>query len=143
MTSARPRRSEAGTTLVEVLITVMILGVGFVAILGGMGTSFGLSALHREQARVETEVRRYAETLKKAAYVNSCAADAYAGVAFAAGTGYTVAPPKVVSFLDEATGAPVASCTTADPALHVVELSVASTRDDRAVETMTIVKRSP
>lgn len=143
MTPARPRRSEAGTTLVEVLITVMILGVAFVAILGGMGTSFGLSALHREQARVETEVRRYAEALKKATYVNSCSADAYTGVAFTAGAAYSVTPPKVVGYVDEATGGSLATCTTADPALHVVELSVASTQDDRAVETMTILKRSP
>lgn len=143
MSPARPRRSEAGTTLVEVLITVMILGVGFVAILGGMGTSFGLSALHREQARVETEVRRYAEALKKAGYVNSCAPDAYAGVSFTAGPHYSVSPSAVVDYIDEATGAPVETCSTAKPSLHVVELSVASTRDDRAEETMTIVKRSP
>ena len=137
---ARARRSEAGATLVEILVAVVVIGVGFVAILGGLGTSFALSALHREQARTETELRRYAEVLKAASYVNSCAATAYATVTFTPGADYSVAAPEVVDYVSESTGASV-SCTTTTPVLQVVRLTVTSTKDTRAEETIDVVKR--
>lgn len=141
MTTRRPRRSEAGTTLVEVLITVMILGVGFVAVLGGMGTSFALSAFHREQARTEPEVRRLAEAVKATPYATACpAAYTKAGIGFTAGARYTVDEPVVVDYLDESSGAS-AGCSTATPRLQVVRLTVTSSTDARAVETIDVVKR--
>lgn len=135
------RRPEAGATLVEVLVAVMVIGVGFVAILGGLGTSFALSALHREQARTEAEVRRYAETVRAASYLSSCSADAYATVAFSPETDFTVDPPVVVEYVDEANGDPVTPCSTTTPQLHVVRLTVTSSKDTRAVASIDVVKR--
>ena len=135
------RRSEAGATLVEILVAVMIVGVGFVAILGGLGTSFALSALHREQARTEAEVRRFAEAMKAATFSTTCpAAYTKAGIGFTVGADYSAAEPVVVDYLDDSTGASTA-CTTTTRPLQVVRLTVTSTKDTRAEETIDVVKR--
>ena len=135
------RRSEAGATLVEILVAVVVVGIGFVAILGGLGTSFALSAFHREQARTETEVRRYAEAVKAASYSTTCPATyTKTGIPFTPGSDYLADEPVVVDYLNEATGATTA-CSTAIPKLQVIRLTVSSTKDDRAVETIDIVKR--
>lgn len=136
------RRSEAGATLVEILVAVVILGVGFVAVLGGMGTSFALSAFHREQARTESEIRRYAEAMKAAPYAGSSCPATYtkAGIGFAPGTGFTAAEPVVADHLDESSGGSTA-CSTSTAKLQLVRLTVTSTNDARAVETIDVVKR--
>ena len=64
-------RSETGLTLIEVLISVMILGIAFVAILGAMSTTIIGSALHRKQAHEQTLIRSYAEAVKEIPY-ESC-----------------------------------------------------------------------
>ncbi len=60
--------SEGGFSLIEVLITVVIMGLGFVAILAGMATSATSASVHRTQAVAELEVRRYAELIQAAPY---------------------------------------------------------------------------
>lgn len=136
-------QEEAGFTLIEMLIVMMLLGVGFVAVLGGMTTSMISSTLHRDQAQAETEVRRYAEVLKETATSTACPAS-YAGVAFTPvakgpdGTLYTAAAPVVVDYLD-ASGASVA-CTASPKPLQVVRVSVTSA-DGKATETVEVLKR--
>jgi Tfp pilus assembly protein PilV len=48
-----PPRSERGSTLIEVLISVVVLGLAITALLGGMTTTTGSSSLARQQADVE------------------------------------------------------------------------------------------
>lgn len=135
------RRSEAGATLVEILVAVVVIGVGFVAVLGGMGTSFALSAFHREQARTESEIRRYAEAVKASSYAASCPATyTKAGIGFAPGAHFTADEPVVADYLDESSGGSTA-CSTATPKMQLVRLTVTSTKDTRAVETIDVVKR--
>lgn len=142
MTTALRPRSEAGATLVEILVAVVVIGIGFTAILGGLGTSFALSALHREQARAEAEIRRYAEAVKAAPYSTACpAAYTKAGIPFAAGADFPADEPTVVDYLDETNGGSVACSTTTPPRLQVVRLTVRSTKDDRVVETIDVAKR--
>ena len=47
-TPKRERRSEAGDTLVEVLLSVVVLGMASVALLIAFGTSISASADHRQ-----------------------------------------------------------------------------------------------
>jgi Tfp pilus assembly protein PilV len=96
------RRSETGATLVEVLVAVMVLGVAFLAVLGGLGTSIASSDLHRRQAVAETVVRRYAEAVKAQPFAATCPANYTMGT-FTAPTApflFTATAPVVVYYDD-------------------------------------------
>lgn len=63
--TARPESSgEAGFALIEILISVMILGVAFAAILGGMATSINASDIHRQQSQVAAVLDSAIERVK-------------------------------------------------------------------------------
>lgn len=139
-------RDDGGFTLIEMLLVVMLLGVGFVAVLGGMATTMISSTLHRDQAQAETEVRRYAEVIKEAATSTSCPAD-YSTVSFPVtakgpdGVAFTASPPVVDRYLniDPTTKLYVAGACTAT-SVQVVRVSVTSA-DGKATETVEVVKR--
>src|SRR5687767_7063174 len=61
-------KTEEGTSLVEVLLAVAILGIAFAALLGGMSTSAIASGIHRKQATAETVLRSAAEAVKAHPY---------------------------------------------------------------------------
>ena len=56
--------SEAGFSLAEVLMTVVIVGITFTAILGGLATAITVSDYHRKQATADTLARDAAEWVK-------------------------------------------------------------------------------
>ena len=134
-------QGDEGFTLIEMLIVVMLLGVGFVAVLGGMATSMLSSTLHRDQAQAETEVRRYAEVIKEEP-TKACPAD-YSTVAFTPtakgpdGNPYTKTPPLSVRFVDN-NGTVLGSCTAT--ALQIVKVNITSA-DGKATETVEVLKR--
>jgi prepilin-type N-terminal cleavage/methylation domain-containing protein len=57
---------EAGSTLIEILIAIAILGIGVVALVGGLLTSVNSSATHRTSATADTIIRSSAEALELA-----------------------------------------------------------------------------
>ncbi len=57
----RSRRSEAGDTLVEVLLAIVILGISSVAILLAFATTISGSAEHRTLTTADTVLRTAAE----------------------------------------------------------------------------------
>jgi prepilin-type N-terminal cleavage/methylation domain-containing protein len=81
-------RSEAGFTLIEVVVAVLILGVGVVAILGGLATAVFGSGLHRNQADLDAALVTAEEKIKAAPY-QSCSGSNPTGVPYTASTGYT------------------------------------------------------
>jgi type II secretory pathway pseudopilin PulG len=62
-------RDEDGMSLVELVITLMIMSISYLAILGGMTTAIQTSTLHRTQASAQTVLRSYGEAVKGLAYV--------------------------------------------------------------------------
>jgi prepilin-type N-terminal cleavage/methylation domain-containing protein len=130
---------EAGLTLVEVLMAVAILGIGVVAIVGGMMTSIKSSDLERRAADAQTAVRAYAEAVAGATY--AACASSYATTGFTAPTGFTTS--MTVSYWNATTSSFGSTCTVpTDSGLQKVALTVAAT-DGRATETLTIAKRKP
>ena len=114
-------------------MTVAIMGLAFVALIGGMTNSFVGAAVHRRQAIAETDVRRYAEAMKAVAYASS-----YAGApaTFTPSPGFAADPPTVQK---EDCLPPLGSTTNCT---QVVVLTVHSTEASRSVsETITIAKR--
>ena len=59
------RSSEAGETLVEMLIAIVIIGIAVTAILGALLTSMTASTQHRGLAVEDTLLRSYAEQAKQ------------------------------------------------------------------------------
>jgi prepilin-type N-terminal cleavage/methylation domain-containing protein len=57
---------EAGFSLVEVMVTIAIISIAFVALVGGMFTSIKAARIHREEAVADTILRDSAELLKDA-----------------------------------------------------------------------------
>jgi prepilin-type N-terminal cleavage/methylation domain-containing protein len=131
------RRSDgqAGFTLVELLLTISILGIGVVTIVGGMMTSIQVSDLGRRQADGQTQLRAYAEAVAGAPYDN-CAAS-YA-TSYSPPAGFIAA--MTVAYWD---GAPsfTATCGT-DQGLQRVTLTITAT-DGRGAESVAIAKRTP
>jgi type II secretory pathway pseudopilin PulG len=76
-------RDEAGETLVEIVLTIVIFGLAVGALLAAIGTAAGASKEHRELATADVVLRSYAEATKQAVR------DVCVGPA-AAGTPYTV-----------------------------------------------------
>ncbi len=64
----RPRSDERGFTLVEMLITVWILGAIVTAFAGAMFTMIRSSSLERTETLLETELRHYSEAVQAQAY---------------------------------------------------------------------------
>ena len=62
-------RSDAGETLVEVVIAMVILAGAISALLGGIATTVRVSTHHREQATANAVLRSYAEAIKENARV--------------------------------------------------------------------------
>jgi type II secretory pathway pseudopilin PulG len=61
---SHPAKSEAGETYVELLVTLVIVGLVAVAIMGGIMTSITSSSTHRNLANDETVLRSAVEQLK-------------------------------------------------------------------------------
>lgn len=72
----RGRQSrDEGFTLIEVLISVVVLGIGVTALLGTLGVAFSASHSFRDQSDAKTVAISAAERVKSVAYV-SCATPA-------------------------------------------------------------------
>ncbi|MGW2304568.1 type IV pilus modification PilV family protein [Streptomyces sp. NPDC001809] len=114
------RRGEEGETLIEALVTVVILGTAFVAILGGLGTTIISSVRQQKLTTADSLVRSAAEHVIGAPYV-SCA------VGYATPKpppGYTVAVR--IEYWD-GVGAFGPSCPTPDTGVQKVTVTVRTT----------------
>src|SRR5262249_34700757 len=74
----RTNAPEGGFTLVEMLITVWIMGAVTVALMGSLFTMTTASDYERRNAVVETELRHYVDAINAAPYVPCATTAAYA-----------------------------------------------------------------
>ncbi len=130
-----PGHTDAGFTLVEVLLAVSILGVGVVILVGGMMTSIKVSGQGRVAAEGQSALRAYAEAVSAVPYTDC--AGSYASPGFTAPSGW-VESPQSVSYWD---GSTFGSTCSTDLGLQKVRLTL--TADDGSVETLSIAKRKP
>jgi prepilin-type N-terminal cleavage/methylation domain-containing protein len=127
------RQAERGFSLVELLVTVVIMGVAFTAVLSAIGTFHRTSTVHRETANFDFALRTYTAQLAAAPYVTSCPAS----YNVSAPAGYT--PSITVRYWN---GSPTASYGSSCPAADTgsQQLTVTLTKNGRS-DTVSIVKR--
>ena len=65
----RPLSDERGFTLIEMVVTVWILGAVIVALSGALFTSIRFSGLEQQKATAEVELRKAVEAVRAAPYV--------------------------------------------------------------------------
>lgn len=142
-----PLRSDDGTTLIEVIVTVAIMGIAFAVILGGMATSVLMSDVHRKQATSQTILRDYAEAVQGSQIWAGCGATVATYGPGAAGIGFTVPAPytagatSVQFWRTDLTPPQFASACAPGPVdtgLQQITLQVTS---DRGTESVGVVKR--
>jgi prepilin-type N-terminal cleavage/methylation domain-containing protein len=129
---ASEERGDAGLTLAELLVTLAIMGIAFVAILSGITTFFRSQSANTTLADLDDSIRSYSEQLVGQPY-QSCA------------TSYSVAVPSgfsgsvQVRYWDGALPASFNSTCTAD--LGVQQLTVTLTNSaDGITDSMQVVK---
>lgn len=135
---------DSGETLLELIVSISILGVCVVAIASGMALSIKLSDTHRSQSVAGSDLHNYAESIEKYVaadgYANCASTGSYAPgtVGFSASSGYTASVINV-GYL---TGAAFSGSCGTDSGAQQLTLQEKST-DNRAVESLVIVVRKP
>jgi prepilin-type N-terminal cleavage/methylation domain-containing protein len=85
------RDFDEGFTLVEVLVALIVLGVGVAALLGALGMQAKTSLGNRNQSQAATTLAAAAEYVKSLAWSAACAgASVDIGAAVPHATGFTV-----------------------------------------------------
>ena len=145
--------SDDGFSLAELLITIVLVSVTFVAILTGLMTAIRVSASHRSQTTTDAVVRSAAEWVKDIShnpYRTTCnGAGMYSLNGLATPTGYTTKINKVEYWTGTAPAATgtynlafQSNCPAAgDKGLQRITI-VATSPDGQATETVQVIKRA-
>jgi type II secretory pathway pseudopilin PulG len=142
------RLDQRGETLLELMVSISILGVGVVALVGGIGASVVVSDVHRKEATAGAVARTYAEAIQSGVTTN--ATDPYIGCAqtsaystpanFTAPSGFT-ATVGTVLYWSTADKRFISTCAT-DVGVQKVTVTVTSA-DGRARESLDFIVRKP
>jgi len=150
---------ESGFSLVEILITVVIVGIAFAAILGGLMVSITASALHRKEATADALVRSAAEWVKDDSRNPYDSSNAGPGSYSPLPAGFPIPGGFLSPTIDSVecwdgsavpSGSPyilsssshfsAAACTASDAGLQLIRITAASA-DGQARETVELLKR--
>jgi type II secretory pathway pseudopilin PulG len=140
-------RQDAGESLVEVMMSVAILGIAFVAILGGMVTSILGTETHHQQSVATTVLLATSEALKDPdnAYVACAGLSTYSSALSSVTVPTGWASPKVtsVSYWDGVAFQSTCFDTSALGRLLRLQRLTVEVRspNDSSVETLEVVKR--
>jgi prepilin-type N-terminal cleavage/methylation domain-containing protein len=144
---------DKGFSLAEVLVTIVIVGITFTAILGGLMTSIRVSDLQRTEATADAVARSAAEWVKDSVrnpYVNCGGIGAYSLAALPTPSGYSATitsveywdgtPPATTGTYDLPSHIQAACPTGGDKGLQRITI-VATSSDGQAAEAVQITKR--
>ena len=146
------RRSEAGNTLVEILITIVVVAIGVVGIMPALANSLALTDRYSKHSKADQVLTQVIEAVQRADYVCS-GTTSYDSVLADLGvsTGYSIQVTKLEYWTStSSTNAfAVAGCppTPAPPAkiapiFYTQRITVTvSSRDNRGRQTIEVVKR--
>lgn len=95
-----PAVGDRGESLIELMITMVVLSIGVLAVATALDSATVLSSVHRKQAAASGLVRSYGEAVQAMSYVN-CAASSepvYAAPAGLLTSEYETAGPPAVDY---------------------------------------------
>ncbi len=140
MAAVAEPRSQDGFTLVEVMMTVMIMSIAFVTILEGEAVFFHTTTIRHATASLDTAARNYATALDNAPYADCAAsypAPPGAGTTAAVAIDYWTGSAAPASFANRT--ACVANGDQGAQRLTITMTDTGSSQTDQ----LTIVKRKP
>jgi prepilin-type N-terminal cleavage/methylation domain-containing protein len=139
-------RRDAGYTLTEVLVAVVIMSVAVVALLGSLGSEIFTSRIHRDIVTSDAVVRTYAEQLLAASYVPCATAASSTYQATGVPAGYN-ASISMIEYADASVATPIWSTTTcaASPNNEMERITIIAGRGPAYIgrQKLQIIKRNP
>lgn len=140
----RLRADEAGETLLEILVTVTIMSIAFVAIIAGIGTSLRLSASDRRLASSGVALGLGAEAVRAVTPSVACSALTTASYATALSAATPVIPLPRNWAASNLSISAVACDNTSLLKLQTITIkATAPCPSSCPFETINVVKRSP
>ncbi|HEY2296177.1 MAG TPA: prepilin-type N-terminal cleavage/methylation domain-containing protein [Jatrophihabitans sp.] len=134
----RHRHDDRGETLLELVVTIAILGVCVVGIGAGIALSVKISSIHRDQATADAFLHNYAESIQTS--YTTCASSTTYSSGLPTPNGFA-SPTSSVKFWNGAAFTNLSPCTSAsDPGLQQVTLNLNST-DGFTSESLVVVLR--
>ena len=129
--------TEAGSTLIEVILAIIVLATAAAALVGGLVASIASSTTHRQAATTDTLIRSYAELLKLAVSETPL------------GSPWCLTPPSIYVVPTStslphgysATAVGVSACPTGGAQFQTVLVTL--TPPDHSAVTLQVVVRKP
>jgi prepilin-type N-terminal cleavage/methylation domain-containing protein len=144
------RRPDDGVTLIELMVTVMIVGIAFGTILVALQGMYRASDEHRKLSVAETWVRRYADAIGAASYTSCASTSTYsAALTPSPPADYTATIASVEYWNGDTSPATFGSLQSAcqssgDKGAQRITVRVAGTLTSGSVtKTVVFVKRNP
>lgn len=138
-------KSEAGSSLAEVLVTIVILGVAISGIVAGLGSVSMSSDRNRKQVSADTVVRSYAEAIKKRVaiglYAPCATTSSYSTPNWTPPAGYANTTIVSVQYWQPGSNSFTSGPCTSDQGAQLLNLQSQSS-DGRDQETLSIVVRT-
>jgi prepilin-type N-terminal cleavage/methylation domain-containing protein len=143
--------AESGFSLAEILVTIVIVGITFTAILTAMVVSVTVSSQHRKEATADAVARSAAEWVKdsvRTPYANCPATYSVSGLTVPSGYSVSISVEYWKGFVgDPLTGGsyPISakfqtSCPSPDSGLQ--RITIAASTSNGVTETVQILKRT-
>lgn len=136
-------RSQAGETLVEVMMTVAIVSISMVSIVSGLGAAIRFSGSHRGSANAGVVLVAAAEAVKTwpggSATCATLSTATYAGALDAAAANLPPLPWSRSNLTITAASCPLVNGLSSRPRVTVVVTSP----DGQSVESVEVVRRTP
>ena len=151
---------DRGETLIELLVTITIMGILFVAVMAGTATSISMSDFQRQAGTAEGVIRAYAERVSDPTDVPYVDCQSVTATTYTAPTGFVLPPNNLPSNTDWTAsvtsvvpwwgtphtfnGTCPAAGAGAENGLQQITLQVQSKAGkNQATESVVIVKRKP